>query len=163
MRNKFINKIFLILGTVILAIITSIVTVNFSEDSRLFGENAETVVVNNNTTSPQTPKNNSYPDIIEPETTSYSPKDISIELVSYIGNNKVVKDIKTKLESEGYKVRYSIAKTNEPVYTAMIERTSKGAGRYIQKLLQFGELTILDEPNADFDITIIIGTDFVVP
>jgi hypothetical protein len=181
-----LGRIALILGTILMVTLTAFVSFNFVKDSSLFAEKIVAVSVKNQ----NDPLNNKTSNTIvvdDYETVKYqrkvdpeekkvvvspkptaSPKQenvVSIEFVNYTGINKIAEDVKKSFEEKGYLVSSASANSINFMTTKIIERNEKtvGIGIELRKILRVGKLSKEFGSESRFDVTVILGDDYVRP
>lgn len=176
------GRMFLVIGTVLLLTLTAVVSYNFITDSRLLADNSEVPGEENTEIVPNNFEGNEDSDDYQtlkykrkvdptptpkPEPTpspTATPKEkINIELINYTGLNKAGEYVKQLFEEEGHIVSLGNASSISFVETKIIEKNDKKLGNDARKILKAGKVTQLFEAESRFDVTIILGNDYVMP
>lgn len=114
-------------------------------ETPISNEITNTITSSNETTSPSSKKEE---------------KNITIELLNGTGDNKILTQIKNKLEKQGYIIKKT-GETSVTSKTMIINRTSQSTkvGKDIKEILNSGIISS-GSNNANVDFTIIVGKDY---
>jgi cytoskeletal protein RodZ len=170
--NHF-EHIFLLFGSIVIIVISLVVAMNFTKDSRIFAKERsgaqKPVTVNEKKEVPST-----VSDGKNPEVTSTKPKSretaspssekktsvISIEIINSTGKKGVGTTLGNTLKNIGLKV--ITVKTGEfTTKTKVIERNNNDYGDEVIDLIKIGKLSKETVKNSKVDVTIILGADYL--
>lgn len=190
--SLYFNIVIYISGTFILLTLLIIMTINFMNDARILAKpaSAGTEQINNGVGSKPSedqhssnnPGNNQTVDNNE-ETQVYNrgfelvdgtvdgnwsneaakETEITVEVINFTGVDIYADQVIASLEAFGYKPERKSDYSADNPDTVIIDRTGEGLGKRIQNLLRFDNLIEEDRNGAFYDVTIIVGKDFMPP
>ncbi len=167
------EHIFLLFGSIIIIVLSLVVAVNFTKDSRIFAKGkpaAQQTVATGEKKEVPTPVAEEQKTAIntsEPKeknsTSSNSEKKASgirVEIINSTGKNGVGTSLGNTLKNSGLKV-ITVKSGKFTSKTKVIERNNNGYGDDVIKLIKIGKLSKESIKNTKVDVTIILGGDYL--
>lgn len=188
-KRLLLNLIYLLTGSFLVLIMGSVVTYNFVKDSRLLGNSTvaseaagtsqPSGTVQNQDSGKQPGTINyrrevvvSKPKIDGEDMNKTTPtatptpdpsklEKIKVEVINRTGAKYAAEDVRKLLAAAGFEVSAANGPSDKPVKTEIIDRNDKNAGAEVKKVLKIGKVSKQVEPNLKYDVTVIIGDDFL--
>jgi len=85
---------------------------------------------------------------------------IKVEVVNCTEISDLGEEVASTLKAAGYEVSFRDETPKTPVSTAIIDKSSRNAAEEVQKILKAGTVTKQPDPKSEFDVTVVIGSDF---
>ncbi len=184
--SLYFNIVTYISGTFILLTLLIIMTINFTNDARILAKPAPTEIEQNgdvNASDSENGSNNSGNDennegmqvydrgfeLVDStvngnlDNEEIKETDTTIEVINLTGIDIYADQLIASLVAFGYKPESNREYDEDDLDTIIIDRTGKELGKKIQNLLRFDNLIEEDKDDLSYDITIIIGKDFITP
>lgn len=190
--SLYFNTVIYITGTFMLLTLLVIMTVNFMRDSRILareagiGDQTEINTSSGNNGKDDDPSqsaDNNSPDSGNKQTQVYDrsfelidrneiensdndtvrESDIRIEVINYTGVDIYAYQVMSSLEAFGYRPELKSDFSVDNPQTAIIDRSRTEYGEKIQKILKVDNYIKVDESDSEYEITIVIGNDFMTP
>lgn len=167
------EHIFLLFGSIVIIVVSLVVAVNFTKDSRIFAKDRpaaqKAVTVNEKKEVPSTAAEAKREEntSTEPKTReTISPKnekktsEIKVEIINSTGKKGVGTTLGNTLRNSGIKV-ISVISGKVTTKTKVIERNNNGYGDEVINLIKTGRLSKDMIKNAKVDVTIVLGADYL--
>ncbi|HEY9060145.1 MAG TPA: LytR C-terminal domain-containing protein [Pseudobacteroides sp.] len=170
--NHF-EHIFLLFGSIVIIVVSLVVAVNFTKDSRIFAKDKpaaqKTVTAKEKKEVPSTAA-----EVKKEETDATKPKnqettspknerktsEIKVEIINSTGKKGVGTTLGNTLKNSGIKV-ISVISGKVTTKTKVIERNDNGYGDEVISLIKTGRLSKEKIKNSNVDVTIVLGADYL--
>ena len=184
MRKKSVlDRIFILVGTLILIVVGAVVVINFVRDARVFEQSSletaggiqnktmsdnstkadeyKTLKYNKPEAASETKTSDSKDNAVKKEESAVKEVAIKIEIINYTGIMNLAEEVKGMLEAGGFQVVSARdEKSVTPIVTTIVERKDGEAGIEVKKVLKVGQIIKRFDSKAAFDITVKIGSDY---
>jgi|GEM_PF-1135872 len=85
---------------------------------------------------------------------------IKVEVVNCTEIKDLGEEVASTLKAAGYEVSFRDEASKTPVSTAIIDKSGKNVAEEVQKILKAGVVAKQPDPKSEFDVTVVIGSDF---
>lgn len=181
--SLYFNIVTYISGTFILMTLIVIMTINFLRDARIFAKDTGNSIQTGESTESRNDSGNNEngngddqpiiynpgfelvdsPNESEPGTQEIEESAVRIEVVDYTGVDLYSDMVILSLRAFGYLPERKNEEISGSQETVIIDRSGKGYGEKIKNILKLDNLVIEEDPDREYDITVIIGNDFMPP
>mgnify|MGYP000880261047 FL=1 len=169
----YFEHVFLLFGTIVIIVMSLVVAVNFTRDSRIFAKE-KAVVEQKAAVEPKKEVQSPVPEETKAPVSTDEPKEkksassgsekkttaIKVEIINSTGKSGEGTRLGNTLKSSGLNV-VSVKSGKFTSATKVIERNNKGYGDDVIKLIKIGKLSKELIKNSSVDVTIILGGDYL--
>ena len=169
----YFEHIFLLFGSIVIIVMSLVVAVNFTRDSRIFAKE-KPAVEQKAAAEPKKEVQSPVPEETKAPVSTHEPKEkksassgsekktsaIKVEIINSTGKAGEGTCLGNTLKNSGLNV-VSVKSGQFTTTTKVIERTSKGYGDDVIKLIKIGKLSKELLKNTSVDVTIILGGDYL--
>ena len=178
-KKLYFRLVYFMAGTIIIAILFTVVAFNFAKDSRLLHlgsqtaqssqkqpESTQTTVEEDTGFDKVNYKNDN--DKVNSDTTvkkntkdeSGIPAKTKIQIINRSTVKTLTEQLRTTFEAAGFVVSAGYENTNATQSTIIIEWNNSKAGEKVRSILKSGKIVKQNDPSSRFDVTLIIGDDY---